>query len=113
MSRLKCLPLPLAPTSSGGWKPDSHRGNRHQRGYGSTWEKTRARIIERDTGLCQPCLRDHKRPTLGNQVDHIVSRAEGKARGWTDKQIEADENLQTICTECHKAKTSRESRGGG
>lgn len=109
---MKCLRPRLAPAPQpGGWKPDEHRGNRHQRGYGTEWEKTRERILLRDHGLCQPCLkRDHI--TLGNQVDHIVSKAEARSIGWTEAQIEADANLQAICDPCHRTKTSSESRQG-
>jgi 5-methylcytosine-specific restriction endonuclease McrA len=44
----------------------------------------------------------------GNEVDHIISRAEGKRRGLPDSVIESDDNLQTICTESHKIKTAVE-----
>jgi hypothetical protein len=40
-----------------GWRSDAHRGNRHERGYGSEWTRLRIRILKRDCGLCQPCLR--------------------------------------------------------
>jgi len=111
---LKCLTPRLAPSSSPrGWKPDEQRGNRHDRGYGWEWEKTRARIIERDSGLCVPCGKQD-RTTMGTEVDHITSKAEARANGWTNEQIEADANLQTICESCHREKTSSESnRGGG
>ena len=114
--RLATLKLALrtlgATPSTRGWQPDSHRGNRHQRGYGTEWERTRERILERDKGLCQPCLkRDHV--TAGTQVDHITSRAEARALGWPKARTEADDNLQTICEPCHREKTARESNGGG
>lgn len=79
---------------------DSRRGSRHERGYGSDWEKTRKRILARDSGLCQPHLKNNKyRPA--KQVDHIVPKFEG---GTDD-----DSNLQSICTECHEAKTATEA----
>jgi 5-methylcytosine-specific restriction protein A len=109
---MKTLKPRLATTNPGGWKPDEKRGNRHQRGYGYAWEKTRERILQRDNGLCQPHLARNL-VNVGNQVDHIVSKAEARAQGWTTEQIEADSNLQTICEECHREKTSRESRRGG
>jgi 5-methylcytosine-specific restriction protein A len=115
---VKCLKPRLGTrpsTAQGtGWKPDTVRGNRHQRGYGAAWEKTRERILERDNGICQPHLQRGLFAT-GNQVDHVISKAEGRARGWSRDQIEADANLQTICGECHREKTARESRqpGGG
>ncbi|CAG4906198.1 HNH endonuclease [Paraburkholderia saeva] len=83
-----------------GWQSDRVRGSRHQRGYGSRWEKQRARILARDNGLCQPCLRDG-RITAARHVDHVIAKAEG----GTD----VDVNLQSICVRCHKAKTAEES----
>lgn len=115
MSRIKCLKPRLATsTKASGWKPDTIRGNRHQRGYGTEWEHTRERILERDNGLCQPHLRKGE-VQLGDQVDHVVSKADARALGWTEKQIEDDTNLQCICEPCHREKTSREAgrRGGG
>lgn len=99
-------------SSTGGWKPDEHRGNRHQRGYGWEWEQTRKRILERDNGLCVP----HSKRGLvvvATQVDHIVSRAEARALGWSSALTEEDSNLQSICDACHREKTSRESSRGG
>jgi 5-methylcytosine-specific restriction enzyme A len=89
-----------------GWTPDARRGNRHQRGYGTAWEKLRARILRRDSYLCQPCLQAG-RTTAAEAVDHIIP----KARGGTDDA----RNLRAICGPCHREKTARESvqgRGG-
>ena len=77
-----------------------HRASRHERGYGHKWVKLRARILERDSQLCQPCL-VRKKPTPATQVDHITP----KAQGGTD---DAD-NLQAICDECHESKTRQEA----
>lgn len=102
--RLRCLKPRLAPpTSTGGWQPDSTRGNRHERGYGATWDRLRETILARDNGLCQEHLRQGI-PELGNEVDHITPKAEG---GTDDPS-----NLQTLCNTCHKAKTARESNHG-
>lgn len=90
-------------SSSHGWAPDSVRGNRHQRGYGKEWEKTRIRILERDSYLCQPCMRKD-RVTPANQVDHIKQKADGGS--------DEDNNLESICPPCHRTKTARESGGG-
>ncbi len=93
-----CLPMRKT-----GWSTVS----RHLRGYNSAWTKTRERILRRDKGICQPCLKDgYLHP--GTEVDHIVSRAEGKRLGWAQSLVERDANLQTINTECHKAKTAAE-----
>lgn len=79
---------------------DELRGSRHERGYGSEWEKIRKRILRRDKGLCQPCFRQGKyRPA--KQVDHKVPKVEG---GTDD-----DSNLQAICVPCHQAKTAEEA----
>lgn len=85
------------------WSKES----RQSRGYGAKWDKTRARILKRDCGICQPCL---KRGILhvGTEVDHIISKANAKKIGWTEEQIEADSNLQTICHDEHKRKTAEE-----
>ena len=81
---------------------DPTRGNRHQRGYGTAWDKLRLAILARDCGLCQPCAA-LGRVTAGNIVDHKVP----KARGGSDDESQ----LQTICAPCHQAKTLAESRG--
>jgi 5-methylcytosine-specific restriction enzyme A len=61
---------------------------------------TRKRILSRDKGLCQVCLKVHKyRPARA--VDHIIPKFEG---GDDD-----DDNLQAICKDCHDAKTAEES----
>lgn len=100
-ARLKCLKPRLATSTPQGWKPDSQRGNRHERGYGYAWEQLRERIMLRDHGLCQPC-KDNGHVTRADQVDHKTP----KAHGGTDDES----NLQAICTPCHRAKTSSESR---
>ena len=73
--------------------------SRHQRGYGSKWDSIRVRILKRDKGLCQLCLRAGV-AREAKTVDHIIP----KAHGGTD----ADSNLQSLCWPCHKAKTARE-----
>ena len=78
---------------------DKARGTRHERGYGSSWDKLRLIIIERDCGLCQPC-RDDGRVTAASMVDHIRPKAEG---GTDDLS-----NLRAICKPCHTNKTNVE-----
>lgn len=82
---------------------DPNRGSRHERGYGTAWDKLRLVILARDCGLCQPCAQ-LGRVTAGNIVDHKVP----KAQGGTDNEA----NLQTICGPCHQAKTQAEARLG-
>ena len=91
------------PKQCSGWsKSNEKKGikNRHDAGYGSWWDKLRLKILVRDRYLCQVCL------NLGvmkeaKQVDHIVNKAIG---GNNDPS-----NLQSICIECHKRKTQKES----
>ena len=78
--------------------------SRHQRGYGTIWDKLRKVILARDCGLCQECLRNGV-VTPGNIVDHIQSKSEG---GSDDP-----ENLRVICKRCHDLKTATESARGG
>ncbi|MCC7269314.1 MAG: HNH endonuclease [Rhodocyclaceae bacterium] len=82
---------------------DDRRGSASERGYGNAWAKLRSRIMQRDCGLCQPCLKAG-RVTPARQVDHVISKAEG---GTDD-----EDNLQAICMACHKAKTAREAAQG-
>ena len=88
---------------------DPTRGNRHERGYGTEWDKRRLRIRRRDNDLCQECLRQGRITGVGDKpfsafCDHIVPKVDG----GTD----ADENLQTLCRACHTAKTDREKNRG-
>ncbi len=83
----------------------NHKKSRHERGYGSDWEKRRERILKRDNYLCQ-CeeCKDNGWLTEANEVDHITP----KAQGGTDD----DWNLRAINNECHKKKTREESNQG-
>ena len=82
---------------------DKGRASRHERGYGSEWDKKREGVLLRDCGLCQACARQH-RVTLAREVDHIVPKAEG---GTDD-----DTNLEALCRPCHAAKTLTEAKRG-
>ncbi|EMD1500900.1 HNH endonuclease [Proteus mirabilis] len=82
-----------------GWEAHQRGKSRHQRGYGTQWDKLRVRILKRDKYLCQECLRAG-RSTEAKTVDHIIA----KAHGGTD----AEENLQSLCIPCHRTKTARE-----
>jgi 5-methylcytosine-specific restriction protein A len=85
-----------------GWNQTSIK-SANERGYGWAWKKQRVRIMKRDSGLCQPCLKTGQ-VSIATEVDHIIN----KARGGTDD----DSNLQAICDDCHKAKTARERIDG-
>lgn len=80
-----------------------HEQSRHDRGYGYQWTKTRAQVLHRDDHLCQPCLM-LGRVTPATEVDHIIPKAKDGSDDF--------ENLQSICTDCHKDKTARERAGG-
>ena len=82
-----------------GWKQYKPGQNRHQRGYGTAWDKRRERVLKRDNYLCQECLR-HGIVTTAKSVDHIKA----KAHGGTDDDI----NLESLCWPCHRTKTARE-----
>lgn len=97
--------------SSGNYYCDKHKAltnswlhytqgiNSDKRGYGHRWRKLRKRILQRDHYLCQKHLADRKFVT-GNIVDHIIPRAHGGS--------DSEYNLQTLCSDCHKAKTATE-----
>lgn len=87
--------------SDSGWGRYQKGRSRHERGYGSAWDKLREQILQRDKYICRcdECQR------LGlikeaTHVDHIIA----KAHGGTDDPS----NLRAINKECHKKKTARE-----
>ena len=88
-----------------GWPTTS----RHERGYGSDWDKRRRRILARDCGLCQ-CAVCKKAGLLtpATEVHHIVSKSEGIRRGWSVERIDDDDNLASINKDCHKRETAAE-----
>lgn len=67
--------------------------------YGAKWQKLRTAALLRDRGLCVLCLADG-RAVPANEVDHIIAVAHGGT--------EALDNLQSLCTPCHRHKTARE-----
>jgi 5-methylcytosine-specific restriction protein A len=73
-----------------------------ERGYGYAWQKVRRRVLARDKGLCQSCMKSG-RVRQATEVDHIVRKADGGG--------DAPDNLQSLCTLCHEAKTRDENRG--
>ena len=82
--------------------PWDHNGKTaEQRGYGWRWKQIRKHVIQRDKGLCIPCLNADRIEPF-KHVDHIVPKADG----GTDELS----NLQCICLPCHKKKTARERK---
>lgn len=68
---------------------------------GSSWMKTRARILKRDGYLCQHCIR-LGRPVPATEVDHTIPLEQGGSG--------EDSNLQSLCHQCHATKTTAEQR---
>ncbi len=71
----------------------------HERGYGHAWRRLRARILQRDKGLCRTCKKAG-RITAADEVDHVNP----KSQGGDDNPA----NLAAICAPCHRAKTAKE-----
>jgi len=71
---------------------------RAQRLTGKQWGLIRARILQRDNGLCQ-CeeCQAALAPKVATEVDHRVELADGGSN--------ADSNLQSLAKECHERKT--------
>jgi 5-methylcytosine-specific restriction protein A len=77
----------------------------NQRVRGSTWQKTRDRILRRDMGLCQcpDCQAPGATPRLATVVDHRTPLWEG---GGND-----DDNLQAMAAvPCHEKKSAEEAK---
>ncbi len=58
-------------------------------------------------GLCQKCGVER----ISRHRDHITPRYKGIELGWTPEQIEAPENIQYICANCHEDKTRQDLKG--
>lgn len=65
---------------------------------GRAWRVLKARMHERDQYTCQSC----GIVTMKLELDHIVNIAQG---GTDDEG-----NLQSLCVDCHKIKTIKESK---
>jgi len=93
--------------TSGSWK--GNYGTAAERGYGSSWVKLRLRILKRDMYLCQACKRGGRvTPLAVVPYDHAVDHRTPKAQGGTDDP----DNLQSLCTPCHDAKSAEEAKQG-
>lgn len=68
--------------------------------------KKRARILERDGGMCKLC---GAAPTIENplEVGHIVSVKQGREFGLTDEELNDDENLLSMCKACNSGFSER------
>lgn len=75
------------------------RGSRHERGYGSAWDKLRKVVLSRDEGWCVACLL-YGRHVPAKTVDHVIPKSEGGGDELS--------NLQSLCADCHAEKSSAE-----
>jgi 5-methylcytosine-specific restriction endonuclease McrA len=71
----------------------TQRGSATARGYGSAWQRTSARIIAGDGGVCSYC------GGVADTTDHVIPRS----RGGTDD----DSNLVAACRPCNSRKKDR------
>lgn len=90
---------------------DKRRGSRHERSYGSDWDKRRVEILQRDKGLCQVSLRKGL-VVPATQVDHIINKAEWRRRFGTLDGVDDPTNLQAISAAEHRLKTQAEAAQG-
>lgn len=78
---------------------DLERGTAAARGYGSAWQRLRARFL-RSHPLCATGC-----GAPASDVDHIRPRRDGGSDAW--------DNLQALCGAHHKRKTALQSSGWG
>ena len=64
------------------------------------------RVTARDP-LCQLSLPGCTETST--EADHIMPDYLARAAGWTDDEIDSEDNGQGVCHSCHKQKTARES----
>ncbi|MCO8071880.1 HNH endonuclease [Acinetobacter lwoffii] len=67
---------------------------------GRPWRRLKEKIHTRDHWTCLHC----GITTMKLELDHIIN----VAQGGTDDES----NLQSLCPECHKVKSQKESHGG-
>jgi 5-methylcytosine-specific restriction protein A len=79
-------------------RPWAHSTSRHERGYGSAWDRLRLAILERDAYHCGYC------GSYAQTVDHRIP----KAQGGTDDE----DNLVAACTHCQGSKAGHEGAAG-
>lgn len=84
---------------------DRQRGGSSARGYGSAWQRARARFL-REQPLCVACGERHV-ISAATEVDHIVPHRGDMSLFWQES------NWQPLCKSCHSAKTAREDGGFG
>ncbi|MEL3973057.1 HNH endonuclease signature motif containing protein [Rossellomorea oryzaecorticis] len=76
------------------------RDSKAEKFYNSkAWRKTRNIVFQRDTGLCQDCLKRDK-IVSGDVVHHKVELLDGE-KGWALRLDHS--NLITLCHDCHNS----------
>lgn len=85
------------------------RGTAKERGYGPEWQKLRKVILRRDGYVCQ-CkeCKSTGAVRMANEVNHIISKAEARSKGWTQAQIDDPSNLESVNSDCHKRITMQQ-----
>ncbi|MGI2025780.1 HNH endonuclease [Endozoicomonas acroporae] len=86
-----------------GWSRGDRKGSTTSRGYGHKWRKLREARLKHDGYLCQSCKRSGRIKSAVT-VDHIKAKAFGGSDAW--------DNLESLCDDCHKEKTSADARAG-
>lgn len=76
--------------------------NRNNKRMHNVPPKQRFRILKRDQYRCQTCGITSQETTL--HVDHKTSIKDATTQGWNKQQINADENLWTLCENCNLGK---------
>ncbi len=71
------------------------------------WRATRQFVLSESNGLCAECLKKGIY-TAANEVDHIVPVHQLEIA--TIYEFCDPSNLQVLCTQCHKEKSSRERK---
>ena len=75
-----------------------HPGSRHHKALNQwRWRRVRLRVLARDAYRCRLCGRAGRL-----EVDHVIPLARG------GKPFDMD-NLATVCVDCHREKTLRET----
>lgn len=66
-----------------GWN-QPRRGSAKERGYDYAWQKLRDWVMQRDAGLCQPCLKPGA-VSVAKEVDHIAPKVQAGLGPRTDE----------------------------
>jgi hypothetical protein len=96
---------PTGRTSTSRW----HKGCLDQYLFMTRPKVYRRAIFKRDMGVCQTCGWKHTSIHSNWELDHITPLVESRGLEEIDYSFWQEGNLQVLCSECHKEKTSREA----